>query len=63
VSVTANAPGGVAIAIAPGAHVQLHVSHATFDLPPMSRGPADGPCDIEPSSTCNRCGFCQSYGH
>jgi hypothetical protein len=63
VAVTANAPGGVAIAIAPGAHVHLHVSHATLDLPPMSHGPGDGPCDIEPSAACNRCGFCQSYGH
>jgi hypothetical protein len=22
-----------------------------------------GPCLIEPSVSCNHCGFCQSYGH
>jgi hypothetical protein len=63
VAVTAHASGGVAIAIGPGSHVQLHVSHATFDLPTLSDGVGDGPCHVEPGATCNRCGFCQSYGH
>ena len=24
---------------------------------------SEGPCIIEPSVTCNHCGYCKSYGH
>ncbi len=37
-----------------------HPSHLTIAL---VRPDADGPCLIEPSVTCNQCGFCQSVGH
>jgi hypothetical protein len=37
------------------------ISHARF---PVTNGAdEDGPCLIEPSVGCNRCGYCQSYGH
>lgn len=61
--VTASAPGGIALAVGPGATVQLHISHAAFSLPPACEGGHDGPCTIEPDAACNQCGFCQSYGH
>ena len=35
-----------------------HASHAIFVLP--AQGEA---CVIEPSVTCNHCGYCKSYGH
>jgi len=38
-----------------------HASHGMFVLPAGSDG--DGPCLIEPSVTCNHCGYCKSYGH
>jgi hypothetical protein len=60
--VAAHAPGGVAIAVGPGAMVHVHVSHATFELPTLSDGVGEGPCHVEPSTSCNKCGFCQSYG-
>lgn len=63
VAVIASAPGGLAIAVGPGATVQLHVSHAAFALPPACDGGHDGPCAIEPDAACNQCGFCQSFGH
>jgi hypothetical protein len=35
-----------------------HASHERLELP------APGPeCIIEPSVTCNHCGYCKSYGH
>lgn len=34
-------------------------AHAQFAVP---SGP-DGSCIIEPSVTCNHCGYCKSYGH
>jgi hypothetical protein len=35
-----------------------HASHGQFELPaPGSE------CIIEPSVTCNHCGYCKSYGH
>lgn len=61
--VIASAPGGVALAVGPGATVQVHISHATFALPPASEGGADGPCTVDPHADCNHCGFCQSFGH
>jgi hypothetical protein len=39
----------------------LHPSHARFNL--QSGGDLDGPCLIEPSVSCNHCGYCQSHGH
>ena len=35
-----------------------HASHGTFDLPALG-----SECIIEPSVTCNHCGYCKSYGH
>ena len=62
-AVIASAPGGIAIAAGPGAVVQVHVSHATFAIPTASEGGQDGPCVTEPHASCNKCGFCQSFGH
>jgi hypothetical protein len=39
----------------------IHPSHARFRL--LSGGDLDGPCLIEPSVSCNHCGYCQSHGH
>jgi hypothetical protein len=39
----------------------VHPSHARFNL--QSGGDLDGPCLIEPSVSCNHCGYCQSHGH
>jgi hypothetical protein len=36
-------------------------SHALFVLPDGSD--EDGPCLIEPSVSCNHCGYCKSMGH
>jgi hypothetical protein len=36
-------------------------SHALFVVP--SGADSEGPCIIEPSVTCNHCGYCKSYGH
>lgn len=46
---------------APGLRRPSHASHAMFVLP--SGGDAEGPCLIEPSVMCNRCGYCKSFGH
>lgn len=62
VYVAANAPGGIAIAAGPGASVQVHISHATFALPPCD-GSHSGTCEIDPHGACDQCGFCQSFGH
>ena len=35
-----------------------HASHYRYALPE-----SDGPCLIEPSVRCNRCGYCESHGH
>lgn len=35
-----------------------HASHFRYSLPE-----SDGPCLIEPSVQCNRCGYCESHGH
>ena len=35
-----------------------HASHYRYGLPA-----GDGPCLIEPTVTCNHCGYCQSHGH
>jgi hypothetical protein len=35
-----------------------HASHARYLLPE-----SDGPCLIEPTVRCNRCGYCESHGH
>jgi hypothetical protein len=45
--------------IGPAAFPGAHLSHARFDVP---SGPG-GSCVIEPSVTCNHCGYCKSYGH
>ena len=40
---------------------RAHTSFGKFLLP---RGDeVGGPCLIEPTVSCNHCGFCQSYGH
>jgi hypothetical protein len=33
-------------------------SHYRYALPK-----SDGPCLIEPTVTCNHCGYCESHGH
>jgi hypothetical protein len=38
-----------------------HPSHARLAVLPGVE--AGGPCLIEPRVACNRCGYCQSYGH
>ena len=38
-----------------------HFSHGLFVVP--SGLDSEGPCIIEPSVTCNHCGYCKSYGH
>ena len=39
-------------------------AHPSFGKFLVTRGDEEGgPCLIEPSVTCNHCGFCQSYGH
>ena len=35
-----------------------HVSHIRYALPT-----SDGPCLIEPTVSCNHCGYCESHGH
>jgi hypothetical protein len=35
-----------------------HASHFRYLLPE-----SDGPCLIEPTVRCNRCGYCESHGH
>jgi hypothetical protein len=48
-------------AAAPTPGWRAHVSFGKFLLP---RGDDEGgPCLIEPTVSCNHCGFCQSYGH
>jgi len=48
-------------AAAPTPAWRTHVSFGKFLLP---RGDDEGgPCLIEPTVSCNHCGFCQSYGH
>jgi hypothetical protein len=48
-------------AAAPTPVWRAHVSFGKFLLP---RGDDEGgPCLIEPTVSCNHCGFCQSYGH
>ena len=39
--------------------VLTHPSHYRFTSLPKS----DGPCIIEPTVTCNHCGYCESHGH
>jgi hypothetical protein len=39
-------------------------AHPSFGKFLVLRGDEQGgPCLIEPSVSCNHCGFCQSYGH
>lgn len=35
-----------------------HASHYRYALPESG-----GPCLIEPTVTCNHCGYCESHGH
>jgi hypothetical protein len=42
----------------PVAFLRSHASHAQFQLPALG-----SECIIEPSVTCNHCGYCKSYGH
>ena len=37
--------------------------HASHQLLVLHTGADDGTCLIEPSVTCNHCGYCVSYGH
>jgi hypothetical protein len=56
----AGARPGSATAVAPQPIItsRQDASHAMFVLPA-----GDGPCLIEPTVTCNHCGYCKSYGH
>ena len=40
---------------------RLHSSHSMFVLAAGADG--DGACIIEPSVSCNHCGYCKSLGH
>jgi len=56
-----HAPAAPAVAAASTPAWRAHPSFGKFLV---SRGDEQGgPCLIEPSVTCNHCGFCQSYGH
>jgi hypothetical protein len=52
---TVPAGGGPPVA------VREHASHALFAVPAGAE--VDGPCIIEPTVTCNHCGYCKSMGH
>lgn len=52
-------PAGAAPPFA--APLRLHPSHYRYAL--TSGGDETGPCLIEPTVTCNHCGYCQSHGH
>jgi hypothetical protein len=44
--------------------IPLWRSHPSFGKFLVTRGEDEGgPCIIEPSVSCNHCGFCQTYGH
>jgi hypothetical protein len=44
--------------------VPLWRAHPSFGKFLVPGGDEEGgPCIIEPSVSCNHCGFCQSYGH
>jgi hypothetical protein len=54
-------PGPAASAPVP---LKMHPSHYRYvSLQRGSEGEAAGPCIIEPTVTCNHCGYCQSHGH
>jgi hypothetical protein len=42
----------------PATFLRGHASHGQFELPALGTE-----CIIEPSVTCNHCGYCKSYGH
>jgi hypothetical protein len=46
------------VASAAPAAFSAHVSHIRYVLPK-----SDGPCLIEPTVSCNHCGYCESHGH
>ena len=50
-------PSGGAVQQVPVSFVS-HASHYRYTLPP-----SDGPCLIEPTVSCNHCGYCESHGH
>ena len=54
-----NATGEVAAAAPQPVSFARHASHYRYASLPET----DGPCLIEPSVTCNHCGYCQSHGH
>jgi hypothetical protein len=54
--------GREAVAAPAGAAtLRMHPSHYRYAL--TSGGDETGPCLIEPTVTCNHCGYCQSHGH
>ena len=58
--------GGAAPAAPPpaAAPVPLWRAHPSFGRFLVERGDEQGgACIIEPSVSCNHCGFCQSFGH
>ena len=44
--------------VVPATFLRSHASHGQFELPPIG-----SECIIEPSVTCEHCGYCKSYGH
>jgi hypothetical protein len=42
----------------PATFLRTHASHGQFQLPAPGTD-----CIIEPSVSCNHCGYCKSYGH
>jgi hypothetical protein len=56
--------GGLAASPPAAAPAPLWRAHPSFGKFLLPRGDEQGgPCLIEPSVSCNHCGFCQSYGH
>jgi len=56
--------GSTAPAPAAAAPVPLWRAHPSFGKFLVASGDQEGgPCIIEPSVSCNHCGYCQSYGH
>jgi hypothetical protein len=54
-------PGGGAALRPLPIHAAAAPSHALFIV--ADGADTGGPCIIEPTVTCNHCGYCKSYGH
>lgn len=57
----AGVPHAPGVRPPPAGLLRMHPSHGMFAVDAGSD--MEGPCIIEPSVTCNHCGYCKSYGH